>query len=242
MDNPVVIVQARMGSTRLSGKIMKKLCGKTVLAHDIARISQAGRVGAIVVATTDKPSDDAVSDEAKKCGARVFRGSEDDVLSRYYFAAKEAGARTVVRVTSDCPLYDGLLLDAMLETFSGAGCDYLSNGIERTFPRGLDTEIFTFDALEEAHFEARRPEEREHVTPFIYRNPQKFSLYSYTGAPNNAHMRWTLDTEEDFSFIFAVYDALYREGAIFSTDDVFRLLRNRPELAELNAHVEQKAH
>jgi len=218
----VAIIQARMGSTRLPGKVMKDLCGKTVLAHVIERV----RVGCdnIVIATTEN-------------GAEVFRGSEDDVLSRYYLAAKAAKADLVVRVTSDCPLYDGKLLADMLKYYKGE--DYLSNTIERRFPRGLDTEIFTFAALEKAHRMANEQYQREHVTPYIYQNPEKFKIRLFKRQPNLSDMRWTLDTEEDWQMILAVYNHLYK-GRIFSTVEVVKFLAKHPEIAKINAHIEQK--
>lgn len=231
----VVIIQARMGSTRLPGKVMKDLCGKTVLQHVIERV----RIGCenIVIATSDKPQDDAIEAEAKRCGAKVFRGSEHDVLSRYYGAAKENNADLVVRVTSDCPLYDGFLLRDMLAYFKDE--DYLSNCLERRFPRGLDTEIFTFAALEKAHKEAKQDFEREHVTPYINRNPELFKIRHYKQQPDLSALRWTLDTDEDWQMIEAVYKALYK-GKIFSTVEVVNFLQAHPEVAEINAHIEQK--
>ncbi len=231
----VAIIQARMGSTRLPGKVLKDLGGKTVLVHVIERVKSAGVD--VVVATTDKPEDAAIEKEALKNGAKVFHGSEDDVLSRYYFAAKETEAELIIRITSDCPLYDGELLKDMLEYYKGE--DYLSNTIERRFPRGLDTEIFTFKALEKSHLNAKDKFQREHVTPYIYQNPELFKIRQYKRQPNLSTMRWTLDTEEDWQMISAVYKALYH-GKTFSTVDVVNYLEAHPEVAKLNAHIEQK--
>lgn len=231
----VAIIQARMGSSRLPGKVMKTLGDKTVLAHVIDRVKQGCEN--VVIATTDNPQDDPIIAEAKKNGAGVFRGSEDDVLSRYYLAAKEANADLIIRVTSDCPLYDGKLLKSMLKYYKGE--DYLSNTIERRFPRGLDTEIFTFAALEKTFNEAKEQYQREHVTPYIYQNPDKFKIRYYKQQPNNSEMRWTLDTEEDWQMILAVYNSLYK-GKIFSTVEVVNFLEKHPEIAKINAHIEQK--
>lgn len=231
----VAIIQARMGSTRLPGKVMMDLCGKTVLQHVIERVKSAGVE--VVIATTDKTPDDVIEAEAKRCGAGVFRGSEDDVLARYYLAAKEAGAELVVRITSDCPLYDGALLADMLAYRKGE--DYLTNTIERRFPRGLDTEIFTFEALERCFHEAVQQPQREHVTPYIYQNPEMFSIRHFKRQPNLSGMRWTLDTQQDWDMISQVYGALYK-GKIFSTVDVVTYLKEHPEVAKLNAHIEQK--
>lgn len=243
--NTVAIIQARMGSTRLPAKIMKKINGRTVLDHVLARVSACPRLNGIVVATTTAPADDAVMAESVKQGARCFRGSESDVLSRYYLAAQESQADVIVRITSDCPLYDPELLTQMLDDFkakisAGDKVDYLSNVLERTFPRGLDTEIFTGMALERAHREARQPFEREHVTPYFYQNPRKFALRSFRQAADLSGYRWTLDTPDDLRFVEAVYGALYASGRRFTTREVLDLLKRQPELAAINALVEQK--
>ncbi len=231
----VTIIQARMGSTRLPGKVMMDLCGKTVLAHVVERVRQGCEN--IIVATTDNPREEPIIAEAGRLGVGVFRGSEDDVLSRYYLAAKESNAELVVRVTSDCPLYDGEVLKAMLKYYNGE--DYLSNTLERRFPRGLDTEVFTFAALEKSFNEAKERYQREHVTPYIYQNPEKLKIRHYKQQPNLSEMRWTLDTEEDWRMISAVYNSLYK-GKIFSTVEVVNFLEKHPEVAKINAHVEQK--
>jgi spore coat polysaccharide biosynthesis protein SpsF len=239
-------MQARMGSTRLPGKVMMDLCGKTVLEHDLLRLHAARRLDTIVVATTIHPRDDRIAAEARRCGAGVFRGSEEDVLARYYHAAIENRAEVVVRITSDCPLFDPALLDAMLDRFfetrqEERPLDYLSNTFgRRTFPRGLDAEIFTFAALERAFNEARQDYEREHVTPYLHQHPEIFRLDGFCGETDNSHYRWTLDTKEDLELIRSAYRALYREGEIFSTRQALELMATKPQLAALNAHVEQK--
>lgn len=236
----VAVIQARMGSSRLPGKVMRNLGGRSVLAQVVERVASAGAVSEIVVATTDKPADDVIVAEAAKIGVSSFRGSEDDVLSRYWGAAREAGADVVVRVTSDCPLYDGAILQSMLNRFhEGSGqIDYLSNSLRRTFPRGLDTEIFTFAVLERAFHEARELAEREHVTPFLYRHPELFRLDSFEDSVDRSNLRWTLDTEDDWRFVSAIYERL---GSNFSTQDVLSLLESAPDLLLLNSHIEQKA-
>ncbi len=241
----VAIIQARMGSTRLPGKVLKQLCGKSVLDHVVARVRAASGVDEIIVATTDSPADDILAAASSQLGVTVFRGSEADVLSRYRFAAVKAGADVVIRVTSDCPLLDSSVLAGMLDRFTalrrnGEKVDYLSNTIARTFPRGLDAEIFTIDALERAHKEARRNYEREHVTPFIYDNPDIFGLRNFQCDTDYAAYRWTLDTIEDWRLITAIYDALFPMNNCFGMNDVLLLLQRRPELLTLNAHIEQK--
>lgn len=230
-----------MGSTRLPGKVLRQLCGQSVLAHVVARVKSARWLDGIVVATTISPADDAVVAECQRLNVRAFRGSEEDVLSRYFSAAKIAEADTIVRITSDCPLFDGALLDEMLKMFSGTEVDYLSNTLKRTFPRGLDAEIFTFAGLERANRDANQPHEREHVTPYFYGHPELFRLRSFEGTPDLSAHRWTLDTPDDWEFIQTLYQELNRPNALFTTSDVLKLLKVRPELAKLNTHVNQKS-
>lgn len=233
-----VVIQARMGSTRLPGKVMMPLAGRTVLSQVIARV-QAAPVDEIVVATTVHPTDLPIVLEAERCGASWFRGSEEDVLSRYYLAAQQSGADLVVRVTSDCPLFDPSVLSTLLQRFKGSErLDYLSNTLERTYPRGLDAEVFTAAALERAYREATKPHEREHVTPYLYQHPELFRIEQLKQAVDLSHHRWTLDTPEDFQLIDAIYAAM--GGMPFSTEDVLSLLERRPDLVALNAHIEQK--
>ena len=242
----VAIIQARTGSTRLPAKVLKHLAGKTVLEHVIVRVRAAAFVDEVIIATTTSPTDDPIVALAEACGVRWSRGSESDVLSRYFYAAQEAKADVVVRITSDCPLLDPALLDDLIGRFldaiqEGRGVDYLSNTLERTFPRGLDAEIFSFEALEKAHREAKRPHEREHVTPYVHQQPDLFTLVGVRNEVDLSHHRWTLDTSEDFAFIQAVYKALHREDALFTTQQILKLLDERPALPKINAHIEQKS-
>jgi len=241
----VAIIQARMGSSRLPGKVLRDLEGKSVLAHVVERAKACGGIGTVVVATTTQPADEAVEREALLRGARVFRGNEDDVLGRYAEAARLHGADVVVRVTADCPLLDPQLMSEMLKRFLAAPknagqVDYLSNTLTRTFPRGLDVEVFGFSALARAHREAVEPYQREHVTPYIWQHPELFKLEQFRAAADHSAMRWTLDTEEDWNFLAAVFASLRQSGAATTTAAVLGLLEERPELQEINAHVVQK--
>jgi spore coat polysaccharide biosynthesis protein SpsF len=230
----------------LPGKVLRPLCGKTILGHVIDRVRASQAIDAIIVATTERPADDAIAALAPTLGVTLFRGSEDDVLSRFYFAARAAKADTIVRVTADCPLFDGALLRSMLEEFAtqrrrGGRIDYLSNTLTRTYPRGLDAEIVDFAALERAQFEATQPFEREHVTPYIYGHRERFGLGNFAGTPDLSRHRWTLDTEEDWRLIEAIYTALYRTDRLIGTAEILELLNRQPALAALNAHIVQKA-
>ena len=234
-----------MGSTRLPGKVMKHLAGKTVLSHVIARVKACPEVDEVVVATTTLPEDDVIAAEVVRCGAKVHLGSKDDVLSRYYGAAKEAKADVVIRVTSDCPLFDPLVLSRMMAVFQSAyvganPIDYLGNSLARTFPRGLDAEVFTFSALQRAYEKANKDYEREHVTPYIYQHPEMFRLKNFAIDQDLSFHRWTLDTVEDYELLKSIYDHLGQGVGIFTTDEVLELFEKRPELIQINAHVHQK--
>ncbi len=234
-----------MGSTRLPGKILKKICGKSVLEHLITRIDRCKEVDLTVIATTVEARDNIVAETAYNAGAGVFKGSEDNVLERYFQAACEFNADTVIRITSDCPLYDPELLCEMLIRYKHLcgddnAPDYLANNLNRTYPAGLDTEIFPIGVLERAMKLSSKGYEFEHVTPFIRDNPALFSLLEHRNPSNLSHHRWTLDTNDDLRMITAVYDALYPVNPEFTTDDILQLLDERPDIAQINAHVKQK--
>jgi len=240
----LAIIQARTGSTRLPGKVLMPLGGSTVLGCVVDRLSAAHHIDEIVVATSTEKADDAVERHTQALGVRIFRGSALDVLARFYGAATAFHGEVVVRITADCPLIDGALIDAMLEAYAQTpDCDYLSNTLERTYPRGLDAEIFTMDGLERAYRDARAPYEREHVTPYFYQHPEIFGLHSYTN-PNGAdhsHFRWTLDTPEDYAFLQAIYQRCAPSAPReVKTAAVIALLEREPDLAQLNAAVPQK--
>jgi len=242
MGNTVVIIQARMGSTRLPGKVMKDLLGKTVLAHDIARVKQAKMVDAIIIATSVAAADDAIAAEAMRCGVKVFRGSEADVLSRYYLAATENGAETIVRITSDCPLIDPKVIDDILVSFKDGNYDILTNAgsdlSERTYPRGLDAEVFSYEALQKAYNNAKETYQREHVTPYIYENAQH--IFHYKNEVDYSQHRWTLDTEEDWMLIQKLYEHLYHGEHNFYLADILTVMEQNPDLFEINSNIEQK--
>ncbi len=241
----VAIIQARMGSTRLPGKVLRVLGSATVLEHVIHRVRRAPNIDDVVVATTESPNDVAIVEEARRLGVNVFCGSEVDVLSRYYFAAKQVNADVVLRVTSDCPLLDPEVMRAMVDKFQTLqrdyeSVDYLSNTLTRTYPRGLDVEVFTFEALERAYREATSPAEREHVTPYLYRYPEKFRIGQYLSDVDHSRYRWTLDTEDDWQLLKQIFDRLGKGSANFSTGEVMELLVKEPQLAKVNTHVAQK--
>ena len=238
----VAIVQARMGSTRLPGKVMKPLLGEPMLARQLERLARCKRVDEIVVATTDDGSEQPIVELTNALDVHVFRGSVDDVLGRYYNAARRHAADVVVRITSDCPLIAPEVVDKCVMGFFAPPdkVDYASNGFGRSYPRGLDTEVFSVAALEAAFHEATTPPEREHVTPFIWRQPRRFRLLDVVAPENHSDLRWTVDTPEDFELVSRIYGALYPTNPAFSYQDVLSLLAKRPEWSDLNRHVEQK--
>jgi spore coat polysaccharide biosynthesis protein SpsF len=243
--NITAIVQARIGSTRLPGKILKNLSGKPMLGHVVSRLSHSKILNSVVVATTDLAEDNETEAFCVKSGYSYYRGSSNDVLSRYYETALKFGADIVIRITSDCPVTDPVIIDGMLNSFLETSIadrsDYMSNVIVRTFPRGLDTEIFTFAALERANRNATEGFEREHVTPYIYRHPELFTLRNYTNDRDLSFHRWTVDTEEDFRLINEIYKELYRSDKIFLTADILGLFERRPDLFSINQSVKQKS-
>ena len=201
----IAIIQARMGSTRLPGKVLKDICGDTMLSRVVRRTQRATLLDNIVIATTEKADDQEIASECDKHGIQVFRGNEEDVLDRYLKAAKEYKAEAVVRITSDCPLIDPEVIDQVIRAFLGKKPDYASNFLERTYPQGLETEIMTFNALNLAWHEGKLPYQRIHVTPYIFENPTLFNLLSVKADGEFCNTRWTVDTPEDLEFVRAVY-------------------------------------
>ncbi|MEQ1883142.1 MAG: glycosyltransferase family protein [Burkholderiales bacterium] len=242
----VAIIQARMGSTRLPGKVLRTLGGATVLAHVLGRAMAVPGIDEVVVATSTQRQDDPVEKEARKCGAGVFRGSEADVLSRYYEAARLFHADVIVRITSDCPLLDPDLVEQMVSKFLGSRMggkklDYLSNALTRSYPRGLDAEVFTFAALESTQLTAKQSHEREHVTPYIYQHPASFAVEEFVGDRDFSSHRWTLDTPKDYEFLQAVFNLLGASAKNAGMHAVLGLLAKHPHLVWINQQVRQKA-
>ncbi|WP_019424724.1 cytidylyltransferase domain-containing protein [Paenibacillus sp. OSY-SE] len=240
MPKVVAIVQARMGSSRLPGKVMKPLIDHSVLGHVILRLKAVNSINKIVIATTQNPEDDVIICECNKYNVPVYRGSTEHVLSRYYEAAKKFNADIVVRVTSDCPLIDPEITENIINYFFELDADYVSNKIIETFPRGLDTEVFTMSSLEKAYKGAYNDIHREHVTPYIYLHSDQFKLVNYSLEKDYSAYRWTLDTREDYQLIESIYEKLYKPNNIFSWLEIIQLMEDYPELKEINSHVKQK--
>lgn len=240
-----IIVQARMTSTRLPGKVLMPVLGKPLLAYELERLQRCQKADSLMVATTVNATDDPVVALCEALDVPVFRGSEADVLERYHGAARQAAAETVVRVTADCPLIDPVIVDHVIARYQTANreangaLDYASNTLARTFPRGLDVEVFSFAGLETAHRQATQPAHREHVTPFFYTQPERFRLDSIESLENYGEHRWTVDTPEDFELVRRILETLYPVTPDFGLLDVLALLDRNPEWVHLNAHIEQ---
>jgi len=236
----VAIIQARMGSSRLPGKVLRDIRGQSMLARVVNRVRRARSIDDVLVATTDSDADDPVRQECRRNSVPVFRGCEEDVLDRYLRAAQWTGADVVVRITSDCPLIDPEITDKTVRAFLAERPDYAANVLVRTYPRGLDTEVITMQSLEHAWREADQLYQRAHVTPYIYEHPDDFKLVSVTGDSDYSQHRWTVDSAEDLEFVRAIYQRLENQPE-FSWRDVLALLQREPELIEINRSVSQKA-
>ena len=228
------ILQARVSSSRLPGKVLKPILGKPMLLLQVERVNRARRIERLVVATSTDRSDDAVETLCRSNGIACSRGSLADVLDRYYQAAKPLGAEHIVRLTGDCPLADPAVIDAVIAFHIEGGYDYTSNTLEPTWPDGLDVEVVRFSCLEAAWKEATLPSQREHVLPFIHQQPARFRLGSYRSAQDLSQYRWTVDEPEDFELVKAIYEELYPTNPAFTTQDALDLLKRRPGLADLN--------
>lgn len=239
----VALVQARMGSTRLPGKVLADVAGRPMVERVVERVARIAGVDRVAVAIPEGPADDplAAAVGAMPLPVGLHRGSETDVLGRFAAAARAEGADAVVRVTADCPLLCPEVSAAVVALLRGGGVDYASNIRERTFPRGLDTEAFTAAALYTAEREATTAGEREHVTPFLWRRPQRFRLASHRDTEDHSDLRWTVDTADDLALVRAVYAALEPADPGFGYRRILAAVAAHPEWREINRHVEQKA-
>ncbi|MDD5031513.1 MAG: glycosyltransferase family protein [Patescibacteria group bacterium] len=240
------IIQARYGSNRLPGKVLLPLGGKTVIEQVISRVGQAkkidhrqGGTGKIILATTTKEEDDALEKICPKAGVDCFRGSEDDVLDRYYQAAKKFKAENIIRITGDCPLIDPEIIDKVVDLYEKSGVDYATNVIPPTFPDGLDTEIFSFAALEKAWRETNLASQREHVTIYLWQNPEIFKQIHLKNDINLSKRRWVLDNPEDYEFMKLVYSKLYPAKPNFNLADLLKFFADNPEIEKINNMIKR---
>ncbi len=235
----LAIIQARMGSTRLPGKMLMPIVnGKGALELMLERVSKAGSLDKVIVATTTAENDDKFVELCDNLGFEVFRGSRDDVLDRYYQAADFFGKPDViVRLTGDCPLHEPAVIDKVVRFFLDSDFDYVCNTDPPTYPDGLDCEVFSFAALEKAWLNAALESEREHVTPYIRKNPAIFKKGNVKNEKDLSSKRWTLDNEEDLQFIKEVFGHLYGRGKLFSMQQVLQYLHENPAIEQLNSHI-----
>lgn len=236
--NIVTIVQARKNSSRLRNKILLDLLGKPVLIRQIERMSNSNKIGKIVIATTKEKTDNELFDLCKKNNLNCFRGSSLDLLDRHYQCALKNNADIVLKIPSDCPLIDPLIIDQVIEYFFSENYDYCSNLHPNTFPDGMDVEVMTFNALQKAWKNAKKDFEREHTTPYIWERPKEFKIGNFLWKKNkNFSMthRFTLDYLEDYNFINEVYKKLYKINNNFSLNDIIDLLIKEPQIMKLNS-------
>lgn len=240
-----IIVQARMDSSRLPGKALLPVVGKPLLVFLLERLRMVKNAGSIVVATTERSSDDAICSVVREFGVEVYRGSEDDVLGRFHECAAPYDWRRIVRVTADCPLFDPRILDEALEIAMSLPESYfITNSpysdAERTYPRGMDVEVFSKASLQEAFRGATTPFEREHVTPYLRARPDLYPIRLVPCASPVPALRLTLDERPDYDVIVRIAERLYPVNPLFSFSDIVLFLRDNPSISEINSGVQQK--
>lgn len=234
--NPVAIIQARMGSTRLPGKVLKEVCGKPLLWHMLYRLKYSKTLKNIIVATSTLPQDDVIEKNVIKWGFECFRGSPNDLLDRYYKTAVKYNADPVVRLTADCPLIDPKIVDTIITEYLKGDYDVVGTN-DNSFPDGLDVTAFSFRSIKTAWEKAELPSEREHVGPYILKQPEVYKNKSMAFKGNYAHMRWTVDEDRDFKFVNEIFERLYKEGEMFYSDDILALLEKEPQLLTINSNI-----
>lgn len=233
----LAILQARCSSSRLPGKVLKPILGKPMLARHIERLQRSRHIAPLVVATSTEPSDDPLAELCGHLGIACSRGSLADVLDRFYRAADPLHPEHLIRLTGDCPLADPAVIDACIDFHLAGDYDYTTNALQPTFPDGLDVEVFRFSCLAEAWSEATLTSEREHVTPFIHRRPERYRIGHYRQTPDLSWLRWTVDEPADFAMVEAVYQALYPTRPDFTTAEIVAYLAEHPEVARINADI-----
>jgi spore coat polysaccharide biosynthesis protein SpsF len=235
----IAIVQARVGSTRLPNKIFYELSGKPLIWHVINRLKISSRLSDIVIATTDNKLDDRLALWADLNEVKLFRGSETNVLKRYYDAAVYFGADIIVRITADDPFKDAIVMDSVIDMVTNCSIDFGFNNKPASFPEGLDIEVFTFQALQKANANSIDSFEQEHVTQYFHRNPSQFSMKNLSYKENLSHFRWTIDTIDDYYMSSKIYEELYKSGEIFLLSEILTLLQKRPYIALINDNVDR---
>lgn len=233
----LAIIQARTGSTRLPGKVLLDLAGKSALEHVIERMRHCKLVDDFIVATTISRQDLPIVNLCAELGVRVYCGCEEDPLERYFQAARLFGGEHIIRIKADCPAIDPLVVDQAVQLHLATRADYTTNTMERTYPVGQDVEIVTRQTLLRLWREARLFSEREHITLYIHKHPDKFHTEHLKWDADYSHKRWTMDNPEDYELLKLVFEALYPKNPVFSMHDVLQFLALHPELEELNGHI-----
>lgn len=233
------IIQARMNSSRLPGKVLKAVCGKPLLALMLERVARARTLSRTVVATTESAEDEEIAKLCRKMDVACYRGSEDDVLDRYYQAARAFDAQVIVRLTADCPLMDQVIIDRVTESFFAGRYDYASNTnpLPSTWPDGTDVEVFSWGALERAWLESVKPSDREHVTFYLWNHPEKFQLHRVEHVPDWSKYRLTVDYPQDLALVRSVFEAFYARNPAFTLSDIVTFLDARPDIMQLNQTI-----
>jgi spore coat polysaccharide biosynthesis protein SpsF (cytidylyltransferase family) len=234
MKKIIAIIQARMGARRLPGKILLNLEGKTVLERVIERVKNSRFIQEVIVATTIRKDDLKIVRLCSTINIRVYCGSENDVLDRYFQVSRLLQVEHIVRITADCPLIDPNIIDNVIRLHLRKKADYTSNTLKETFPDGEDVEVFTFTALKRTWKEAKLSSEREHVTAYIKKHPKIFKLANLVCYENFSSKRWTLDEKADYKFIRLVYKKLYKRDELFGMSEILRLLERHPEYERIN--------
>ncbi len=239
MSKIVAIIQARTDSTRLPNKVMADIFGKPLIIHLLERVKESTTINEIILATTTRSVDTPLVNVVRDYGFPVFRGNCNDVLDRYYKAATKYNADGIVRITGDCPLIDPAVVDKVTHVFLKHQYDYVTNTLEPTYPDGLDVEVFSYNALQKTWGEAILVSEREHVTSYLRNHPEKFSLKDVKHTIDLSYMRWTVDQQEDLTFVREVFKRLYNKQKIFHLQDIVDLLQKHPELIEINNGIQR---
>lgn len=233
----IAIIQARMGSSRLPGKVLLPLGGKPAIQHVVERTAMIQGISRVIIATSLSPEDDVLAKSCKSFSIPIFRGKEDDVLDRFYKAAVKFDAEVIMRITGDCPLIDPVESEKVLNHFYATNADYASNTNPPMLPDGLDTEVINFKTLEKAWRDAKMKSEREHVTLYIYKHPDKFKLASVIYSENLSHHRWTLDENHDYKMLSRLFEEIRRRNKFGYLNEVLEIVQENPEITEQNQFI-----
>lgn len=233
------IIQARMGSARLPGKVLLEVEGKPLICYLLERVAAAKSIGKVIVATSTEPMDDPIAKLCKEKNVACYRGNHEDVLDRYYQAARQFKLERIVRLTADCPLIDPKIIDSLVSVYIKGDYDYVANTTppKWTFPIGMDVEVFSFNALERAWHDEKDPDQREHVTFHLWKNPNKFSLFRVDLEVDLSKYRLAVDYPNDFEIVKLILKNLYHENPLFTMEDIIEFLKSDPKISKMNTDL-----